>query len=454
MSQTGLVSSLRDALSLKNLVPGVLSNAAWTFLQKLGEGLSVSEAGSYLHQIGFDPPTIIAVGAAASIFGVGYAAGRNKMEAWAERIKDSPSGKSAEEYLESPDNDASSTDEIQVSADAVSAEAEKRFCNWLVDLPEELRNLQILSVDTNETVHKLDAKVDSQGETLAKILEAVQRPGSSEKQIEEKVRQELQREYGEKLQQALDAKDAAERAAQAVMDVRDQPDIVEQLRSKGGAAIVDALLKQVAAPQAEVLKKHRQIAEWAYLVGDITQAEKSLDIILAAEPDDLFAVNLLGLVLKLRGDLSGAEKQYRHLLGSDNAADQSAAIANLGLIERRRGNWDAAERMHRQSLAIEKTLDRMEGQANQLGNLGLVELDRENFDSAWNLFRQSYDIDWILGRLEGQATALINLSKTEIARNNLNMAEQFARKGMAIEQKLGCLAGQAKLLSNLVVHAN
>src|SRR5262249_54437628 len=110
-----------------------------------------------------------------------------------------------------------------------------------------------------------------QGNVLAEILELSKRQKLSDEERERTIREKIEAEYADKLAQEHNAREAAERAARAVLDVSDVPGLESDLRERGGQAIVDALLQRVAAPAAVTIEIHRKIAEWAHLIGNIPQ---------------------------------------------------------------------------------------------------------------------------------------------------------------------------------------
>ncbi len=307
-------------------------------------------------------------------------------------------------------------------------------------------------------VESANIKLDSHGrvqaehgEAIAEILANSRREKVSEEHLTNRLRAEIEREYGEKLATERNAREAAERAAAAVFDVKDVPGIEASLREKGGQAIIDALLARVASPQAALVETHRKIAEWAYLIGNIEQAERSLRLILAVAPDDLDATSNLGSVLSLRGDLDAAEKQYRRVLDLAPRDDTWRAIVlgNLGVIAERGDDLDKAERFQRESLEINKILGRLEGQSYGLGNLGMIASRRGDLDSAKRLFLEALEIFKRLDRLEEQARTHGNLGMIAKMQGDLNGAERLYSRSLEINKSLGRLQGQAVQFGNL-----
>jgi len=70
---------------------------------------------------------------------------------------------------------------------------------------------------------------------------------------------------------------------------------------------------------------------------------------------------------------------------------------NLGLVLKTRGDLDGAEAMFRKSLEINEKLGRLEGMASQYGNLGLVLHTRGDLDGARENWSKSRDLFARLG---------------------------------------------------------
>ena len=242
---------------------------------------------------------------------------------------------------------------------------------------------------------------------------------------------------------------ALQRAEQAgVAGDTTASDALAQIRKDGDPKKLGAFLdRQLAKQQTEVVDLLRERAAVAYISGEIARAEQCLQQILVLLPNDLDAINRLGWIYQLRGDLDGAERQYRRVLdlAPDDQAAKAAILGNLGLIARTRGQLDEAERLHRESLAIEQQLGRLEGQAATLGNLGVIARTRGQLDAAERLHREALAIDQQLGRLEGQAIQLGNLGAIAEQRGNIAEARRLWTEARDLYAQIGAKPMQERV---------
>lgn len=271
-------------------------------------------------------------------------------------------------------------------------------------------------------------------ETNSRLVEMLQR------EQEEKRLTEQELALVEKALERLEASDAKSR--EAVKNALQQGDLREVKRA----------LLELANPQGQdYVELCREIATVAYITGDIEEAEKRLNIILAHDPADVNAINRLGNVFMLRGEFDQAEVQYKRSLelSSPESSDMAAAYGNLGLLAETRGDPDGAEKLHYKALYIERRLGRLAGQAIDLGNLGNLAQKRGDLDAAGKLYREALDINRKLKHLPGQAINLGNLGNLAEIRGDVDGAEKLYHEALGIERKLGRLEGQAINLGSL-----
>ena len=112
---------------------------------------------------------------------------------------------------------------------------------------------------------------------------------------------------------------------------RDAKRALEAYREKGDTAGLLALLitqrdrkrREGDPPSTDLLELNRQIAAVAFMRGDIATAEAALAEILETSPDDMFTIDLTGLIQQLRGELQEADAAFRRIL--ELATDDSDA---------------------------------------------------------------------------------------------------------------------------------
>ncbi len=193
-------------------------------------------------------------------------------------------------------------------------------------------------------------------------------------------------------------------------------------------------------------------------VGQLAEAETQyrhiLDNVKNFEPWQITdALNNLGNILQIRGDLGQAEGYFQRALSlAEEGGDKPGiadSLASLGLIEKTRGNFDVAENYHQRALLIDEELNNKAGMASQYGILGIIEQDRNNFDQAIDYQKRSLAINQELGILDGIAGDYINLGVVENLRGNINLAEDYFKRSLEINEELGDKQSTAIALGNL-----
>ena len=100
----------------------------------------------------------------------------------------------------------------------------------------------------------------------------------------------------------------------------------------------------------------------------------------ALDPENIVAINSIGLLELLFGSLKAAEDAFRQVLDLGRFQDDQGAMAvgygNLGNVAFKQGDLDAAVDYHNQALALDKELRRKEGMALSYAILGLVAVAR------------------------------------------------------------------------------
>jgi len=274
-----------------------------------------------------------------------------------------------------------------------------------------------------------------QGPVVSRAIELAEAKGRAEEQIEQ-----LKTELAKAVERI--------KKLQAEGNRPDAEKALEELRESGDMMRLQELLIQDRDEHRDALiQRNREIAAVAYLRGDIDIAIEAIDEILKELPEDLFALNQMGHIHKLRGKLKDAEDCYRRVLelGSDRNYEgvQAVALCNLGLIYKTRGDLDKADEMHRKSLEIEKKLGRPEGIARQYGNLGSIYLTRGELDKAERAFLKILKIHEELDDKEAKAIDYLNLGLIYRKQGDLDNAEEMHLKSLEIDKKLGRIVGMA-----------
>ncbi|MEM9914662.1 MAG: tetratricopeptide repeat protein [Planctomycetota bacterium] len=339
---------------------------------------------------------------------------------------------------------------------------QKRFAQLVTG--EVFKTLSQLNLATDEhidnllvyhetTLYQLDLLQQSVDDIAQTIKEEYKRDKQDLRDLIDDRNQEIDR-----LKSALTDAQAAAQAGDT-----DADRAVRLARATGDAELLQKTIARLAHRERQrqldqrqqedvaYLAKAREVADIAYLRGDIDEARYWLDEILTLRPDDLDATNRLGHIAKLRGELDDAKAHYRRVLelAGDRKSWQAVALGNLGLIAQIRSELDEAEKLHRESLNIHRKLGILEAQAATLGNLGVIAKTRGDLDKAEKLYRESLGIERTLGILDGQANQLGNLGLIARTRGDLDEAEKLHREALDIERKLGRLEGQASELGNL-----
>ncbi len=195
---------------------------------------------------------------------------------------------------------------------------------------------------------------------------------------------------------------------EVIKDILDKArTLQEQLLSSGETSV--KLTANHAAALGEMADTEMTLGDTQQALDLATQARGIYLDILKSAPNDLrylhdvvFSDEIIGDVLKLRGDLAGAEASYNSGLARiDEAAkggltsdklsgDQSLMLQDLGGIERQRGNYAKAVEDFRKALPIARALAEAspQDQALQHGlaiahrNLGDALLDQKDTEGA------------------------------------------------------------------------
>ncbi|MCH7752476.1 MAG: tetratricopeptide repeat protein [Planctomycetes bacterium] len=242
------------------------------------------------------------------------------------------------------------------------------------------------------------------------------------------------REGLDRAQRQADAGDLeAKTALEAARSTGDATGLLKVLEDRANVLNV-----RVESDTEEFIAVSREIAATAFLVGEIAKAERSTRAILRLRPNDLAAINWLGRIHVLHGELAAAEQHYERALKlANNDAERAVAYGNLGIIYRTRGDLDRAEEMYKKALTIAEQVGLKEGMANQYGNLGIIYRTRGDLDRAEEMHEKSLAIDEQLGRKEGMANQYANLGNAYEDRGDLVQAREYWVRSRDLYAEIG-----------------
>ena len=173
----------------------------------------------------------------------------------------------------------------------------------------------------------------------------------------------------------------------------------------------------------------------------------------ALDPENIVAINSIGLLELLFGSLKAAEDAFRQVLDLGRFQDDQGAMAvgygNLGNVAFKQGDLDAAVDYHNQALALDKELGSKEGMATQYGNLGNVAEMRGDLDTAVEYYNQALALDKELGSKEGMATQYGNLGNVAFKQGDLDAAVDYHNQALALDKELGRKEGMVLGYANL-----
>jgi len=217
---------------------------------------------------------------------------------------------------------------------------------------------------------------------------------------------------------------------------------LEELRESGDMMrLQELLIKDRDKHRDALIQRNREIAAVAFLRGDINIATEAVNEILKELPDDMFALNQMGHIHHLRGQLNEAEDCYRRLLqlGRErgNQEVQAWGLGNLGIIYGTRIELDKAEKMFNKVLKIEEKLGRLDSIARAYGNLGVIYKTKGDLDKAKDMHKKSLEINKKLGCLEGMAAEYANLGLIYEQRGDNDKARQYWEQAVGFYKQIG-----------------
>ena len=154
--------------------------------------------------------------------------------------------------------------------------------------------------------------------------------------------------------------------------------------------------------------------------------------------------------LTFYGDPQASLAAYRraHALDPENID----AINFIGQLEHLFGNLKAADDAFRQVLDVGRTQDDKEAIAAAYGNRGVIAMTRGDLDTAVDYYNQALALNKKLGRKEGMALSYAILGHVAVARGDLLEARQFLVQARGLFAEMGVqpkMAQYDQLLADL-----
>ncbi|MDG0985652.1 MAG: tetratricopeptide repeat protein [Planktomarina sp.] len=167
----------------------------------------------------------------------------------------------------------------------------------------------------------------------------------------------------------------------------------------------------------------------------------------ALDPENIDAINFIG-VLELRfGNLKAAEDAFCQVLDLGRTQDDQEAIAvaygNLGNIVGTLGDLEAAADLYTQALARLEDMGKKVGIAVIYGNLGNVALEQDDLEMAVDYYNQALALNKKLGRKEGMAANYGNLGLVAKEQGDIDAAGDYLNQALDLHEELGSKEGMA-----------
>jgi tetratricopeptide (TPR) repeat protein len=161
-----------------------------------------------------------------------------------------------------------------------------------------------------------------------------------------------------------------------------------------------------------------------------------------AHKETAVSLNAVASVLRLNGDVGGAESLLRQSLELNRKtrgeyhANTGTSLYDLGVIAASRGDYQAAEPLFRKALVISRRAlgDNHPSVATSLNGLSRVLAEQGRYDEAAASLERALAIARPALGPDHQLVAIytINLASIELARHNAGAAERLAREGLRI----------------------
>jgi len=273
----------------------------------------------------------------------------------------------------------------------------------------------------------------------------------------------IKRKIADVFEKRSEYETATEMLQQALENLRDQPDLVEEakiynalgwIHSQKGDYIraIDATthaLKLVEGTTAYdiIASTNKNLGNHYFRRGDlektnlyfengISQAERIGDKMLMAQ-----LYNNLGLVANTTGKVDQALDNYQKSIELKKQIGDNVGLtnsySNLGSLYSTMNNFDASLQCYQDALEIAQSSGLRESVANVENNIGNFHFRQGNNDQAIDHYLISLDIRKEIGNLPGLAEVYINLTGVNLKNGNLETAEKYSQKGLETAEEIG-----------------
>jgi tetratricopeptide (TPR) repeat protein/predicted Ser/Thr protein kinase len=163
-------------------------------------------------------------------------------------------------------------------------------------------------------------------------------------------------------------------------------------------------------------------------------------------PDDSQVQFNLGQLYEGHGDLSEALKHYQKVLAAD--PKDLAGLLAVGRVQIKSGNPQASLDPLNRALSLAVELNNQQGKANVLQAIGIAYQDLNRPQDAISNFQQSLDIKQKIGDKRGTAVSLDQIAQIEQTLGKPDDAAKHYQQELQIEQDIGDQSGMARALTN------
>src|SRR5271165_3716638 len=194
----------------------------------------------------------------------------------------------------------------------------------------------------------------------------------------------------------------------------------------------------------------------AYLyenAGRYDDARKRLDIVLAADPNDINALYARGRIEIEDGKPDAAfdylNKGLSLAIKLDNKPGKGNMLNALGMAYGNLGRPDDALQNYQQALEIRKSLGDERGTGLTLTNIANIQAAKGNYKAALSAYQEAIDVARKIGDKNGLALNSLNLGSFYDDHGNYGEALKLTKQALQLYRETGDKAHQAQCLNNI-----